>query len=139
MTEGFGYWLAGLIDGEGSFQITCWQDRRGWTQRRVFFALDLRADDRPMLETIIEETGLGRIEVRNDQRPNHNPICKWIVVRRDECVRLAELLDRYPLRSKKRRDFETWREALPSGLTIPELREIMERLRAGRAFEVVAA
>lgn len=102
---GFAYWLAGLIDGEGCFTIK--EHARG--THAPAFALKLRADELGTLQRIQRTVGIGTI-AREPHEPN--PMAKWIVQDKAGCQRLVDLLDKYPLRAKKRIDYLTWREAV---------------------------
>lgn len=114
--DGFGYWLSGLIDGEGSFQIV--PNRPGFVCR---FGIGLRDDDRPVIARISERTELGKIIVqrRGYGSSNRKPLAIWRIERKDECQKLVELLDLYPLRSKKARDFSIWRQAVTGMALMP--------------------
>jgi hypothetical protein len=103
--DAFGHWLAGFIDGEGCFWIR--RDKSSWTVR---FRLVLRYDDRPVLAEIARVTGLGLLRDR-DHSPG-NPQSGWEVHRKADQLMLVELLDLYPLRSKKARDYALWRKAV---------------------------
>lgn len=75
------------------------------------FKIGLRADDREILVEIVERTRIGHL--LDDPRPKGmNPVAVWIVGSKAECLALVRFLDRYPLRAKKRRDYEVWREAI---------------------------
>lgn len=104
--DGFGHWLAGFIDGEGCFRIG--ETRQGFSCR---FYIGIRADDRPIIEEIHKLTGLGHV---NNRRAvgDWNPQITWDISSKTDCYRLVCLLDRYPLRAKKKRDYAIWREAV---------------------------
>jgi DNA modification methylase len=102
---GFGYWLAGLIDGEGHFAIKA--HSRG--SHAPAFALKMRKDERGTLEVIRRHLGVGTI--RDEEREPH-PTSSWVVQDKAGCQRLVDLLDKYPLRAKKRMDYALWREAV---------------------------
>jgi hypothetical protein len=53
---GFGHWFAGFVDGEGCFLIT-----RVGKSYRCIFSLHLRGDDRPILEEIHRNLGIGTV------------------------------------------------------------------------------
>jgi hypothetical protein len=109
----FGHWLAGFIDGEGCFEIAR-RDRAGrYTTYEVRFSLRIRDDDLPALKEILQRLDIGRIGGHaHSSHPNTNPSACWMVQAKHECQLLAELLDRFPLRAKKRHDFAIWREAV---------------------------
>lgn len=107
--DSFGHWLAGFIDGEGSFKIT--SVKRSVTYR-VQFGISLRADDFPLLKVIRERTGFGSLYRHpNIRQTNANPSASWSVHNKTDCLSLVEILDRYPLRSKKAQDYVLWRKA----------------------------
>ena len=105
MDDAFGNWFAGFFDGEGCFQITR-TGPHGFTCEAV---ITLRADDRPILEAIRENVGVGLVL---DRRTRGNPASLWRARSRADCLRVIEVFDRYPLRAKKGTDFATWRSAV---------------------------
>jgi hypothetical protein len=106
--DAFGHWLAGFIDGEGSFTITA---GRGRGSAVCALSLGLRDDDRPILDDIACTTGLGRV-FNHHRSGTSRPRAVWKVYSRPDCAALVNLLDRYPLRAKKARDYAIWREAV---------------------------
>jgi hypothetical protein len=110
----FGHWLAGFIDGEGCFYIVNYKHTREGGYR-MCFCINLRSDDVAILQQCAAVTGLGRLKARanrDSSRLGTRPGMEWIVGRKTDCRRLVELLDRYPLRAKKARDYAIWREAV---------------------------
>jgi hypothetical protein len=73
--------------------------------------LTQRADDADMLVDIARVTGLGRLRTIPAQRTSR-PQVSWSMHSKLECRRLAGLLRRYPLRRRKRREFEVWAAAV---------------------------
>lgn len=106
--DGFGHWLAGFIDGEGCFRI---HKEKSGGYYACHFTLKVRDDDAPIIREIVERTGIGHTKpdlIRNGSKP----AIIWVVQSKAECLKLIPLLDRYPLRAKKRRDYAVWREAV---------------------------
>lgn len=109
--DDFGHWLAGFLDGEGCFTI------RPHTLG-IFgceAVLWVRDDDRAIVEEIVARTGIGSVirRERNGWRDaNARPLIGWAIRRKVDCLALVSLLDRYPLRAKKARDYAVWREAV---------------------------
>ena len=104
-------WVAGLIDGEGSFWVR--QPNKS-SSFACGMTLQLRADDREVLEEIRTFTGVGTIEDHNPPSARNRgvaPSVKWVVRRKADVQALARLLDGR-MHSKKKRDFELWAEAV---------------------------
>lgn len=124
-----GYWLAGLVDGEGCFAL--------WTRRRrvgrsddcrvvsFVFKIALRSDDKPVLEHVQTLLGgIGVIQVNrrtahqsgryvyNGRASRGNPIAQFTVNDKSHLLEVVQVFRQFPLRSKKRRDFDVWAEAL---------------------------
>ena len=104
-----GYYLAGLADGEGCFSISRGSRGIGYV---CAFIIKLRLDDKPLLEWLQAETGLGSIYTGlHATSPNGKPWARWNVQKKLDVRRLTEIFDDFPLRSKKQRDYAIWREA----------------------------
>ncbi len=141
ITDSFGSWLSGLIDGEGSFSITYRPAETG-VNRDYYscrFSLNLRADDWKTLRMIKEETNLGILHAHHKNYIG-NPQVVWTISALRDCFLLCELLDKYPLRSKKIRDYETWKQAVhlwvnhKRGASWEALKPLKERMEEGRKF-----
>jgi len=104
----FGHWLAGLVDGEGCFTVTRRHSGAAFSPR---FTMRLRDDDSAILDDIQLRLGLGSIH-RAAGHGNSMPCCVWDVQSGPDTEELAEVLDRYPLRSKKAADYAIWRKAV---------------------------
>lgn len=147
MDTGFGYWLAGFLDGEGHFGVR----RKGISAFTCCVTVNLRRDDEPLLHEIVAQTGLGVVYDQNAP-PQGHPQVRWDVAKKPEVVALCDILDAHPLRSKKARDFAIWREAVgvwatvsrggaPSGradrnaAAYRRLAELSDRLRGVRAYD----
>lgn len=105
---GFGYWLSGFVDGEGCFRIH--RVRQG-DYYECHFQIKLRKDDRSILEKIQEMFGFGRIQDVGKSGTS-NPASIFVVVKREDCFKIAKFFIKFPLRAKKQRDFYKWCEAL---------------------------
>ena len=108
-----GDWLAGFIDGEGSFNIS---HHAGNYQPR--FTIKLRDDDSKIITDIHEFIGAGSVH-RSKCSPitskyysvNARNQIRLDVVGQDN-LRLISILDQSSLRSKKLRDYEIWKGAV---------------------------
>jgi hypothetical protein len=72
----------------------------------------MRVDDRPLLEWLVTMTGIGALYFHRAQPHGRHPTMEWRVHRTKDLMSLANLLTRYPLHGKKRRDFEIWTRAV---------------------------
>lgn len=139
MNDGFGHWFAGFVDGEGCFTIPE-HKHNGCLYCRL--RIQLRVDDRPLLEYIQEQTGLGVVRTLGRRYGTSQLQAYWAVSRKADCLALVDLLDAYPLRSKKRYDYEVWREAVllwntsRQGVTFDwsGLRILADQIRTVRVF-----
>ena len=102
----FGNWLAGFIDGEGCFYISRDNARATYRPR---FSMALRIDDRPILDECKSRTSIGTIHEYQGQSGQR--VARWMVQSYADVAALIALLDRFPLRAKKKRDYEIWRKA----------------------------
>jgi len=107
------YYVAGFIDGEGSFSVSIGRDaeyRRG-VQVRVEFEIELRADDQEILERILVTIGCGKIYDCAYDRYGWYPHSKYKITGAQEMINfLFPLLDRYPLQAKKARVYTLFKE-----------------------------
>ncbi len=78
---------------------------------KCHLVIEVRLDERPILEEIVRRTGIGYVGA-NRARAHSNPQAVWRVQSRAACMALAFLLDEFPLRAKKARDYAIWREAV---------------------------
>lgn len=94
--------ITGFVSAEGSFQLTA---------SRARFAVQLRQDDRPLLEMLAKETGLGAVY---DYRaaPPMNPSSAWVITARSQLVTLGEILFAGRLRGRKRDQLEAWSDGV---------------------------
>lgn len=121
-------WFSGYCDGEACFHL-------GKDKARVtmVFVIGARADELPLLQDLQECFG-GTLHYTASNRAYH-----WHVGRRSEQHALVRYFDRFPLRSKKARDYVIWRRALmvvsDRGPRDIELVELRDALMAGRKYE----
>lgn len=144
LDDSFGHWLAGLVDGEGCFLFHV-DNRYGGCRPR--FQLKLRDDDLTTIKYVMANLKLGSL-VRGKARKSSRPNAVWVVADRYECAQLVEVLKRFPLRSKKARDFYIWAEGVAEWPTYQQSREdrhvwdplwnLRERLRETRAYKTPA-
>jgi DNA modification methylase len=104
----FAYWLTGFVDGEGCFRVQR-HERGSYT---CTFAIKVRRDERGTLERV--QRALGGIGTIRDGEGSGNahPQSTYAVQDKAGCLRLVRLFDKYPLRAKKRLDYEPWAEAV---------------------------
>lgn len=106
-----GYRLAGVTDGEGCFSIS----RTSGKGYVCNFKVKMRSDDRPFLETIRDEVGMGSIHTGKPWTADghkRNGWVAWTIQKKSDLLKLTEIFDTYTLRSKKRKDYEIWRQAV---------------------------
>ena len=134
-TEWF-QWFVGFTDGEGCFTIV--------PSRYTFvthFRIGLRDDDLPLLLEIQETLQFGTVCKHNAGHPSSNPAAAFQVQSHSDCMQLVELFDQFPLKSKKSRDYRTWREAVfelehgSAQRNNVKLRFLYEKIKLERRYE----
>ncbi len=106
-------YVVGFIDGEGSFSVSINRHKtlKSGIEIKAEFEIELRADDRAILERIMMTIGCGRIYDCSYERYGWYPHAKFKIMRtRDLTDRLIPFLDRYPLQAKKRESYKRFRE-----------------------------
>ncbi len=101
-------YVSGFIDGEGSFSVSIGEHKtlkRG-LEVRPEFEIELRADDREILERIVVTIGAGKIYDCSYDRYGWYPHVKYkITNRKDMITFLFPFLDKYPLQAKKAKSY----------------------------------
>ena len=106
-------YVVGFIDGEGSFSVSVGKHKtmkRG-REVRLEFEIELRADDREILERICKTIGCGRIYDLSYERYGWYPHVKYKIGGvKDMQTYLIPFLDQYPLQAKKGKAYKLFRE-----------------------------
>jgi hypothetical protein len=124
-----GHALAGFVDAEGHFAINANNRGAAWS---CSFSIAVRLDDADVLTDLCRVTGLGRVTTKPARRGSR-PQAEWRVASKRECLEVMRALRRFPLRARKRRDFEIWADAVGRWAAIPY------DARADRAFHAKMA
>jgi LAGLIDADG DNA endonuclease family protein len=103
-----GHALAGFLDAEGSFAISPNNRGRTWICQMT---AALRRDDGGVLADLCRCTGLGHVYLTAARRTSR-PQATWSIASKRECAELVRILRRFPMRARKRRDFEIWARAV---------------------------
>jgi hypothetical protein len=92
----------------------------------------LRSDDHETISLLYQRTRLGTVTLR---RWKGTEVATWNIYSRGDALALVEILDLYPLRSKKRMDYLIWRDAVARPTDDPQLPHLASQLSQSRAFE----
>lgn len=107
------HYVAGFIDGEGSFSVSIGKDaeyRRG-VQVRAEFEIELRADDQKILERVLITIGCGKIYDCSYDRYGWYPHVKYKITGADDMNNyLFPFLDKYNLQAKKCEVYKLFKE-----------------------------
>lgn len=129
ISEAFGNWFAGFVDGEGCFYIG---------ENGCAFYVHMRADDLAALQWIKDELRIGRIHfVKKTGSNSRNASVRFEVSRKLHCVWLTGFFEAFPLHTKKQRDYAIWRQAAIAhhmGALPAELKPYREAMTAARKF-----
>src|SRR3990167_6818914 len=106
-------YIAGFVDGEGSFCVGISKHktlRRG-IEIHPLFEIELRADDREILERILVTIGCGKIYDCSYDRYGWQPHVKYKVGSTKDLEKfLFPFLDKYRLQAKKARVYKLFRK-----------------------------
>lgn len=106
-------YVSGFVDGEGSFWASIYYDKcmRNKIFVRAEFSIELRADDREILERIKETIGCGKLYECKYERYGWYPHIKYKVSRFEEITdKLIPFFERYPLQAKQAKRFDYFRQ-----------------------------
>jgi hypothetical protein len=130
-----GHFIAGFLEGEAHFGIT---EANGGQSYGCFMSLRLRDDDAALVDWLRDATGIGFTRPVPARRTS-KPQVEWRVQTQADCRTLAELLGRFPVRGRRRREVRIWRDAVDwwnsgvSNRALP-MRGLRERLADSRLY-----
>ena len=101
-------YIVGFVDGEGCFCITINKNGERLPEIRLLFEIELREDDKPILERIRETLGCGQIyHLEYASHSKWQPHVKLKVSNfKDISQKIIPFFLKNPLQAKKRFDFE---------------------------------
>lgn len=110
-------WASGLIDGEGCFSIHKKYERNSIDCFRPEFQIQLRDDNHYAIESFIRAVGCGYVIKRKAQKASlkrnlSKPTIVCMYRTKEEVWSIVKLLDEFPLRGKKKLDYEIWKKAV---------------------------
>jgi hypothetical protein len=111
-----GNWISGFVDGEGCFYLAYRDTKKGnHPACEASFHLSLRDDDSDILHRINSYflCGTVRPHVRRERAGNGKPCIGYAVhTIRDLANTIVPHFEKFPLQSKKQRDFAIWKRAV---------------------------
>ena len=103
------YYITGLVDGEGCFCVS-FNNHKGnrLLEVRLLFEIELREDDKEILERVKETLGCGSIYHLDYERyKKWKPHCKYKVSNlKDITTKIIPFFTKYPLQAKKKQSFQ---------------------------------
>lgn len=108
------YYVSGLVEGEGCFcvPITKHKTKKLRLDPRLIFEIEMIIDDKPLLESLQETLGCGRIYILDYERYGWRPHVKFAVKNHNDIVKkIISFFKRYPLQGKKKKDFNLFCQA----------------------------
>ena len=108
------WYIVGFTDGEGCFAILITKHKTKKTGRdaNLCFEIELRGDDKPVLELIQKRLDCGRIVELNYERYGWKPHVKFVVRKQDDILyKVIPYFKKFPLKGKKGKDFELFCQA----------------------------
>lgn len=107
------YYLDGLVDGEGCFSVTFNRHKNNRIEVRLIFEIELREDDKEILERVKKTLGCGNIYYLNYERyKKWKPHYKYKVSNLKDIVqKVIPFFNKYPLQAKKKKSFKVFSKA----------------------------
>ena len=106
-------YIVGLTDGEGCFYVGIRYPKKAHKTVRVepHFYIKLKGDDLSLLKKVKKSFGCGAIYYQNEKRLNHSACYRFeINSLRDLKRKLIPFFEKYPLQSKKRKEFKIFKQ-----------------------------
>ena len=102
------HWITGFVDGEGCFHVRINQNHKLKLGFQVLpeFRLTQHKRDKKLLESIKEYFNFGVV------RKNSQKILEWRVRGYTDLLKLVDFFNIYPLRTKKKTDFDKFSKIL---------------------------
>lgn len=114
--DAFGHWVSGFTDGEANFCLRVVQLRGKTPQPSAIFRIGLRADDAQVVYQIQSFWQCGVTFFNDNRRSNIKNAKPVIIYAVSKTADLANVVvphfERYPLWSKKRRDYDLWKQGV---------------------------
>jgi len=141
--DGFGYWLAGFLDGEAHLAARI--EPAGGVTTLIY--VRLRDDDAAVLKQIQSRTGCGIIRPIKSKAGSKraNPSVRWDVGRKADCLYMAHVLQRFKGFARKTvKEADLWielvglrsrRRGTPERGGWERAIEIVEQLRLARRYD----
>ena len=135
--EALKHFIAGLVSGEGSFFVSLQRNTAYKTRTQVVcgFSIKVRADDRELIDLIGQALDLAGNVLESG---SGTTVTFSVRKQRDLLERIIPFFDAYPLRGRKRENYELWKQvvhqvAAGAHLTPEGLGEIVEiKMRMSR-------
>ncbi len=124
------WWITGICDGESTFGAYMRADPRypnGRKHVQIYFGIALREDDRETIELIASYFDCGRIQLEPSNKSS-NPCLRFKVSNRADLKKIVSHFRRYPLQSKKSKDFNLWAAIISEWCKKDFYRAYVERL-----------
>lgn len=102
------WYIVGFTEGEGCFAIllTKHKTKKLKKDANLCFEIELRIDDKPILEIIQKRLSCGRIVELHYDRYGWKPHVKFVVRKQSDLLyKVIPFFKTFPLQGKKRKDF----------------------------------
>ena len=102
------WYVTGITDGEGSFHIALYQDKRMRMALKVIpeFHVSQNATSRQMLEELRQFFNCGNIKINHRGRQSDQTLVLVVRNRDDLLTKIIPFFQKYQLRTTKKKDFE---------------------------------
>lgn len=102
------WYIVGLVDGEGCFAIliTKHKTKKTGKDARLLFSIEMRADERPILELVKKRLNCGSVIDINYKRYGWKTHARFYVQKQSDIFyKIIPFFKQYPMPGKKGKDF----------------------------------
>jgi len=136
-------WIVGFIDGEGCFYCYIQKDSKS-PIIQLSLEISQSTHDWLVLSRLAQELNCGRFKITTEMKKNLNGVSRLIIMNNSDLIeKILPFFDKYPLKTKKRLDYEDFKllwqfkkeKKHLTEIGLSQMKQIKENMNFGRMPE----